>query len=119
MPRPAPLLAKQDSLSGNTMRNFENELAALAPVSGCAPRRGWSMMWLTHPNGKGSSIGSLCKQINIPMARAAAPALCASESTSQWQGQQHWLIVQTSQMCVEEMHVEVGMRSSLLRESLP
>eukprot|EP00967_Tisochrysis_lutea_P153572 scaffold303392_cov27-Tisochrysis_lutea.AAC.1 len=39
MPRPAPLLAKQDSLSGNTMRNFENELAALAPVSGCAPRR--------------------------------------------------------------------------------
>lgn len=37
MARPAPIMPKPDSLSGNTLRNFENELAALAPVSDALP----------------------------------------------------------------------------------
>ncbi|KAF5843137.1 hypothetical protein DUNSADRAFT_2174 [Dunaliella salina] len=67
MPRPAPLMAKQDSLSGNTMRNFENELAALAPgapsnrADGSAGARGGpgslglNLASLAPPVGNGSA----------------------------------------------------------------
>uniref|UniRef100_A0A7S3VM42 Protein kinase domain-containing protein n=1 Tax=Dunaliella tertiolecta TaxID=3047 RepID=A0A7S3VM42_DUNTE len=73
MPRPAPLLAKQDSLSGNTMRNFENELAALAPGapssnrldgSGAAGARGGpgnlglNLASLAPPVGNGSAAST-------------------------------------------------------------